>query len=93
MSIASMKNAPAAKPIVAVQKPWSSQALFTNSRKDKEIITPAVIPMRKPKDRLPGLRMIAINPPKPVPKPASKLSKTAFKIAFEFVIDKFSGST
>jgi hypothetical protein len=36
--------------------------------------------MRKPKDRLPGLRMIASRPPRPVPSPAIKLSRKALII-------------
>ena len=60
--------------------------LVTNSRNDKVIITPEVIPMRKPKDRLPGLRMTAIRPPKPVPRLATRLSKKALRIVFIVVI-------
>jgi hypothetical protein len=54
--------------------------LFTSSKKEREIITPPVSPMRKPKDRLPGVRRTAKKPPKPVPKLATKLKRKIFRI-------------
>ena len=80
--MASMKNAPMPKPIVAVQKPLSCQAWLTSSRNDNEIITPPVNPMRKPNIRLPGFRNTASNPPRPVPRLATRLTRKIFRITF-----------
>lgn len=71
----SMKKAPAPKPAVAVQMLVSASASFISPKKASEIITPAVVPIRNPKVRLPGLETTASKPPRPVPNPAVRLSR------------------
>ncbi|HEX2978937.1 MAG TPA: LysM peptidoglycan-binding domain-containing protein [Anaerolineaceae bacterium] len=87
-SIKNMNIAPAPKPMVATQNPANCQALLTSSRKDSEIITPAVTPINRPKRRLPGTRMTAIKPPSAVPKPANRLSRKAFRKAYGVIMMK-----
>lgn len=73
-----MNTAPRAKPMVAVTQFDCSSALGTNSRNERQIITPAVSPIKKPYERREGLNKAANKPPIPVPKLAKMLSKRMF---------------